>query len=169
MDADCWCAKLNLIDEQVTDILLHAEKKCRKLRTGEVEYSPEVSEATEKWYAWKLTLKTAQGMRTNTRELQRLATKWNIDMNHWENVWSLKMNVERSGRECLELKAQHEIHRRRYVERMGRLAKWNKESQKRQYRRRNSAFSKRRMKSISSVEHRDNGVLLQASTKEAVE
>ena len=23
MDADCWCVKLNLIDEQVTDILLH--------------------------------------------------------------------------------------------------------------------------------------------------
>ena len=79
------------------------------------------------------------------------------------------MNVERSRREYLELKAQYELHRRRYLERMGRLVKWNKESRKRQYKRCNSTFGKRKMKSISSVEHRDNGVLLQASTKEAVE
>ena len=169
MDMDRWCVKLNRIDEQVTDILLHAEKRCRKLRTGEVEYSPEVSEAAEKWYAWRLALKTKQGTHTNTRELQRLANKWNIDLNHQENIWSLKMNVERSRREYLELKAQHEIHRRRYLERTGRLAKWNKESRKRQYKRCNTTFGKRKMKSISSVEHRDNGVLLQASTKEAVE
>ena len=32
-----------------------------------------------------------------------------------------------------------------------------------------SAFGKRKMKSISNVEHRDNGVLLQASSKEEVE
>ena len=51
-DVELWCVKLNMLDEQITDILLHAEKKCRKLRTGEVDYSPEVSEASERWYAW---------------------------------------------------------------------------------------------------------------------
>ena len=35
-DKDLWCVKLNMLDEQITDILLHTEKKCRKLRTGEV-------------------------------------------------------------------------------------------------------------------------------------
>ena len=48
MDRDLWYVKLNMIDEQVTDTLLHAEKHCRKLRIGEVEYSPEVSEAVER-------------------------------------------------------------------------------------------------------------------------
>jgi hypothetical protein len=43
--------KLNILDEQITDILLDTEKKCRKPRTGEVEYSPEISEASERWYA----------------------------------------------------------------------------------------------------------------------
>ena len=112
-----------MIDEQVTGVLLHAEKKCRKLRTGEVEYSPEVSEAAEKWYAWRMVLKAAQGARTNTRELHRLASKWNIDVSDLSNIWLLKMNVERSRREYLDLKAQQVAHRKKYLERTGRLSK----------------------------------------------
>ena len=169
IDIDHWCVKLNMIDEQVTDILLHAEKKCRKLRTGEVEYSPEVSEAAEKWYAWRMMLKAAQGGRTNTRELNRLASKWNIDTSNLNNIWSLKMNVERSRREYLVLKAQQAVHRRKYLERTGRLAKWKRESRKRQYKRCNSTFGKKKMKSINNVEYRDNGVLIQTSTKEELE
>lgn len=169
IDMDSWCVKLNMIDEQVTDILLHAEKKCRQLRTGEVEYSPEVSEAAEKWYVWRMVLKAAQGARTKTRQLNRLASKWNIDISDLHNIWSIKMNVERSRREYLDLKAQQVVYRRRYLERTGRLAKWKKESRKRQYKRCNSTFGKRKMKSIRSVEYRDNGVLIQASSKEEVE
>ena len=44
-----------MLDEKATDILLHAEMKCRKLRTGEVDYLPEVIKAAENgmhgdWY-----------------------------------------------------------------------------------------------------------------------
>ena len=168
-DRDRWCVKLNMIDEQITEILLHAEKKCRKLRTGEVEYSPEVSEASEKWYAWRMALKIAQGERTNTRAIHRLLAKWNIDTSNLHNIWSLKMNVERSRREYLELKAQHVAYRKKYLERTGRRAKWKKESQKRQFKRCNQTFGKRKLKSIDSVEYRENGVLLQATSKEEVE
>ena len=50
-DINLWCVRLNILNEQVTDILLHTEKQCRKLRTGEVEYLPEISAAAERWYA----------------------------------------------------------------------------------------------------------------------
>ena len=39
--------KLDIIDEQVTDLLLCAEKECRKIRTGEVDFSPEASRVVE--------------------------------------------------------------------------------------------------------------------------
>ena len=169
IDIDSWCVKLNMIDEQVTEILLHAEKKCRKLRTGEVECSPEVSEAAEKWCTWRMTLRAAQGVRTNTRELNRLASKWNIDVSNLGNIWSLKMNVEQARREHVDLKAQQAVLRRKHLERTGRLAKWKKESRKRQCKRCNSTFGKKKMKSINNVEHRENGVLMQTSTKEEVE
>ena len=53
-DIDLWCIRLNILDEQVTDILLHAEKQYRKLRIEEVEYSPEVSAVAERWYTWRI-------------------------------------------------------------------------------------------------------------------
>ena len=39
--------KLGIIDEQVTGLFLHAKKECRKLRTGEVNFSLEVSKVVE--------------------------------------------------------------------------------------------------------------------------
>ena len=50
LDAPSRATKLNRIDQQVTELLLHAEKECRKLRMGEVDFSPEVSNAADKWY-----------------------------------------------------------------------------------------------------------------------
>lgn len=75
IDRDRWCARLNMLDEQITGILLHAKKKCRKLQTREVEFSPEVSEASELWHAWRIVLKVSQGDRTKTNELHCLANK----------------------------------------------------------------------------------------------
>ena len=46
-DSDLWNVRLKILDEQIVELLLYAEKKCRKLSTGEVEHSPEVSEASE--------------------------------------------------------------------------------------------------------------------------
>ena len=97
--------KLNMLDEQITDILLHVEKKCRKFRTGEVEYSPEVSEVSERWYAWRVALKVSKGEKKNMRELHHLASKWKMDISDLRNTWVIKMNVERSRREYLALKA----------------------------------------------------------------
>ena len=40
-----------MLDEQIVGVLLCAEKQCRKLRIGEAECSPGVSEAAERWHA----------------------------------------------------------------------------------------------------------------------
>ena len=88
------------------DILLYTEKKYRKLRTGEVEYSPEISKASERWYIWRVALKVSKGERKNTRELHHLASKWKMDILDLCNTWAIKINVERSRREYLALKAQ---------------------------------------------------------------
>jgi hypothetical protein len=39
--------KLDIIDKQVTDLLLHAEKECRKIIIEKVDFSLEVSKALE--------------------------------------------------------------------------------------------------------------------------
>ena len=57
MDSDLWNVKLDMIDKHITNALLHAEKKYRKLRIGEVDFLLESSEASERWFMQRLALK----------------------------------------------------------------------------------------------------------------
>ena len=47
VEEDRRAVKIDILYEQVTEMLLDAEKCCRKLRTGEAHYYPEVSRASE--------------------------------------------------------------------------------------------------------------------------
>ena len=38
---------LDMINEKVTSLLLYAEKECRKLRIGEIDFSSEASKAAK--------------------------------------------------------------------------------------------------------------------------
>ena len=62
-----------------------------------------------------MALRVFQGERTNTKELHHLANKWNVGILDLSNTWLLKIGVEHSRREYLELKAQHEAYRRKYL------------------------------------------------------
>ena len=64
-----------MIDEQVTDTFLHTKKYCRKLRTDEVEYSPEVSKVAERWHVWRIVLKVSKGNFRYKKKLIHLVTK----------------------------------------------------------------------------------------------
>ena len=169
VDRDRWNIRLNMIDEQITETLLHAEKLCRKLRMGEVDYSPEMSKASEVWYTWRLALKVAEGEKHRKKELSQLVKKWRIEIDDMRNKWSIKMNIERSRKEYLDIKDQQALLRKRYLEDTGRTAQWKKEKQKRQFKRCNSTFGKQKMKSINKVEHVEEGNLVQVVTKEEVE
>ena len=47
IDKDLRTTRIDMLDKQVTRILLKSEKGYRKLRIGKVEYSPEVNKAAE--------------------------------------------------------------------------------------------------------------------------
>ena len=79
------------------------------------------------------------------------------------------MNIERSRRECLGLRAQQEVLRRKYLEKSGRLNQWEKEKQKRQFKNCNNTFGRSRLNAINRVEYRENGELVQVTTKEEIE
>ena len=52
---------------------------------------------------------------------------------------------------------------------MGRITQWKREKQKRQLKRCNSTFGKHKLKAINRVEYREDGELIQVSTKNEVE
>ena len=92
-----------------------------------------------------------------------------MDMSDLNNKWSIKMNIERSRREYLGIRAQQEVLRRKYLENTGRLQQWEKEKQKRQFKRCNNTFGRSRLNAINRLEHRENGELVQVTTKEEIE
>ena len=54
-----------------------------------------------------------------------------MDISDLNNKWSIKMNIEYSRREYLNLRAQQEALRRKYLETTGRITQWQREKQKR--------------------------------------
>ena len=72
--------KLDAIDKEKTEILRHAEKKCRQLCMGNIDFSPEVEQARKLCKFWHLVWKKKSGrgispstIRTMARKLQILA------------------------------------------------------------------------------------------------
>ena len=50
-----------------------------------------------------------------------------MDISDLNNKWSIKMNIEYSRREYLNLRAQQEVLRRKYLETTGRILQWKRE------------------------------------------
>ena len=66
------------IDRRRVQGMKFAEKKCRHLRVGCVEWSPELEEALDTHRYWHLSLLKKKGHKISARRLVRLANKWAI-------------------------------------------------------------------------------------------
>ena len=69
---------LNAIDKVVTEGMIHAEKKCRKIRAGEVPFSPKLAEVGTKIKLWKLIERHHKGDNINTKYIRRIEKKCGI-------------------------------------------------------------------------------------------
>ena len=81
---------------------------------------------------------------------------------------SIKINIERSRREYVDLKTHQEAYKRKYLKIIKRLAKWEKEKMKRQFKRCNKTFRQKNLKIINKIEYKENKVLIQLITEEEV-
>ena len=68
-----WIDQMRLIGIQ------QAEKRCRKLRMGDVVFSPSVMKWWKSIETWKLLIKKAQGKRVSSRRLTRTIAKAELD------------------------------------------------------------------------------------------
>lgn len=103
---------LNNIDSLTTDLLLHAEKKCRKFRTGNANYSPATSLAEKKWCFWKLLLKHKLRERNSCAELINFTEILAITEFFTLSVETIKKNMLDSKHDCLRHKLSASSKRR---------------------------------------------------------
>ena len=75
---DAQAAKLEGLDTLRCQGMIYAEKRCRKLVMGSVDFSPEVADVRLQQWFWKRLIARKQGQRVSPRMLQRTAKKCGI-------------------------------------------------------------------------------------------
>jgi len=67
------------LDEQMGRAIRHAEKKCRKLRTGEIPFSGMFADLRDEYRMWLLVRKKKLGQKVSNTTIRRLAKRMKID------------------------------------------------------------------------------------------
>jgi hypothetical protein len=71
-------AQLESLDHVRAEGMIHAEKRCRKLAMGNVDYSPEVDLAKKKRWLWKEVVKKREGRPVSAAMIKRKARQFGI-------------------------------------------------------------------------------------------
>lgn len=69
----------NRIDNSCTNSILYAEKRCRKLKMGQVQWSPELANAGRMISLWNLVLRKKNGRNISSTFIKRMAKKCKIN------------------------------------------------------------------------------------------
>jgi hypothetical protein len=102
--------KIDKIDEIGKDCMLHAEKKCRKIRSGTIPFSPEASLWIKRCQFYRSLLRFWAGRKKNRGNLKRAARRCKI-----ANPFSLTPEeVSMRLRECKNRLKHFKIHGQKY-------------------------------------------------------
>ena len=71
--------QLEQIDDVVSDGMRYAEKKCRKLAMGGLDFSPEMLQAWDTLQLWDMVKQRLDNKRRSRTKIRRLAKKLKID------------------------------------------------------------------------------------------
>ena len=102
--------QLDKIDEVAKDCMLHSEKKCRKLRCGQIRFSPEAPLWIKYSHFYQALLRYKIGKGTNLGNLKQTAQHCSIQD-------ALKLSIEEISaylRECKQRLQYFKVHSQTY-------------------------------------------------------
>ena len=110
--------------------LLQAEKKCRKLKTGAIDYSPTIQLQRDSLRFWKLILKRRKGQKIDTKYLSRLERRLNLSHTFQTPLNVIHQNIKDAHRQYAILKKTHSSLRDEWIEQLAaaRAANGNRNS-----------------------------------------
>ena len=164
---------LNQLDDQLHQIFTSAEKQCRKIRCGQVDFSPELSKLGLTWQFWRKALHYKQGRFKGRNFLISTAKRLQISSFNLSPA-TILFNLRSAKRDYVSLKRSHQTARDKYVsedsERTIELKRLrSKEKLKLKWKMYKKYFGKRRMNSISQVEYFSGSSLVRVSNQFAIE
>ena len=107
--------RLSQIEEQSIELLINTENKCRKFRTGEVDYSPKTNKDGKMWHLWKLVLRQKQIRKNCFTEILSLHNDLNISDFFTTNVYQVKQNTTNSRLLHQTYKCSAGLHRTKHL------------------------------------------------------
>ncbi len=98
-------------------ITCQAEKQCRKLRKGQVDFSPELQQASRQIAAWSLMRKKALGKKVSSRLISRSLKKANLSPSiHSFSKEQIKAALKTAFTTYYTVKNNHRDHRLSHLE-----------------------------------------------------
>ena len=106
------------IDKLRVKCILEAEKKCRKFKMGNVEFSPTIQRQRDLMRFWKLILKRKRGQRIDTKYLSRWERKLNISNSFSTPLIEVHNNIKAATSAYICLKKEHSSLRDEWIEQL---------------------------------------------------
>ena len=78
MNNKSYISMLNKIDNSITNSIIYAEKRCRKLKAGSVPYSPDLSKIGKVINVWNNVIRKKRGCNISSTYIKRIAKKSDI-------------------------------------------------------------------------------------------
>jgi hypothetical protein len=115
-----WSADLeeefNEIDEKQRAIRTRAEKEVRKLRMGQVEWSPRLQKFRTAIELWSLILLKRKGVSASNRKIARLAKKAGVENANELTQQQVQEKVDLAFKQYKEAKKQSGVWRNEFLE-----------------------------------------------------
>ena len=112
---DAHMKELEKIDYIREEGMLFAEKRCRKLKMGGVQWSPEIQKAMDTIRYIKLCITRKKNRKVGARVLIRMSKKAGVYLEH-ANLEELSRNLNKAYNEYKKLKKENQGLRKKYLE-----------------------------------------------------
>jgi hypothetical protein len=106
---------LNRLDNELGQYMRHAEKKCRKIKSGRIPFLPEVSQWIRRTQVYWSLLKYHAGRIRNRGNLKRMARRCNIPDAMSLTICIIKMHLKTCVIQCDYFRKHGKAYRRKHL------------------------------------------------------
>jgi len=175
--------KMDSIDRQRKDIMLAAEKRCRRISSGRIAFSPEASLWIRRCQVYRSLLKYKAGKITNRGNLKRAARRCKIFRPMHLTIYEIRERLKVAKEKCKHFRRHGKRYRRQHLNNCLQraqdkndeqaekeiLAIIEREKQRAWWRRQKYAFGKPRGGGVSLVQTvREDGSIVEHTSEEAI-
>jgi len=103
--------------------MAHAEKKCRKIKSGRIPYSPESAVWIKRKNVYKTLLRYRAGKKVNRRNLKRSCRRINIQSPFHLTVAEIKAKLRICEEKCEHFRLHGQVYRKKHLHRRAEAAR----------------------------------------------